>query len=165
MKKNAKFIIIGLCFLVLFVFLLSCYFYQVFARKNPSIISNLEVSFSDRGEIIIHPDLANDSSLVEPYQFKIKNKGEVPAKYKIVLYDNSEKKNGIPRNDLQYELILNQKVIKTGTLDEIKNDILDSRSVSLQEENSYSLKVWLYSDDDLENKSYNYYLKVVPVIE
>lgn len=165
MKKNTKFIIIGLSLLVLFVLILSLCFYQIFSNKKPSIVSNLEVSFIDRGEVVVDPEELRDPSLVQPYQFTIINKGDDAVKYKIVLQDNSKDKNGIARKNVKYELTLNKKIIQSGSLNQIEDDILDTRVISLQGVNSYSLKVWIDYGDDLEDKSYNYSLKVMTIAE
>ncbi len=163
MEKKDR-LIIGGILLILILCMLSFGFYKVFSTKNPAIISNLEVSFSDSGKTIVNEDFSLKEEYIQPYTFRIANKNQFDTKYKVVLTDNSKSKDSISRDKLQYRLVLNNKVIATGKLSEIKNDIIDSRVITKGTTNRYEFKVWLLEDDDYENTVYTYSIKVVSIL-
>ena len=58
---------------------------------------------------------------------------------------------------------LNGKVIKSGDLDEIKNNILDTRSIAPSQVNNYQLRIYVAEDaqnTEWQNKYYHFEIKI-----
>ena len=75
----------------------------------------------------------------------------------------SKPANRFKREDLQYELKLDNKVIKSGGLDTLQNNLLDTNIIKKDSINDYSLKVWL--KDDYEGKEKLHYHYIVTLKE
>lgn len=160
MKKDFR-IVIGIFVLVILLGLLSYFFFTIFKEKNPSIISKLEVSFSDVDRAVINKDFTLSKEKIKPYAFSVINKEKIDTKYKVILVDHSKGENSIAREDLKYELILNGTVINTGRLSKIRDNVLDVRTISKNSTNHYKVKIWLDSNRHFENVTYTYSVKVV----
>ena len=66
------------------------------------------------------------------------------------------------------QLSLNGKVIKTGMLSEIDNNILDTRNISGNTTNSYQLRVYVSEkaqDTNWQNKYYHFDIEVQMEVE
>ncbi len=159
-KDNIK-LVLSFLILIFLIFNCSLLFYKFFNSKDPAIVSNLEVSLSNSKRSLSNEELNSDTTI--PYTFNIINNGKVRAKYKVILYDNASSGNSIKRENLHYQLILNNSIIKEGILSDIKDDILDLRSINSNNANEYNLKVWIDEDALTEDLKYTYYLKVLPV--
>lgn len=160
MKKELRLIIVTLILIVL-LGVLSYIFFGIFKEKNPSIISRLEVSFSDVDQSVVNEDFTLPKEEIKPYQFSVMNKGKEDIKYKVILVDNSENKNSIARNNLRYELTLNGTVINQGKLSKIRDNVLDVRTIGKNSKNQYNIKIWLDSDHQFEDIVYTYSVKVL----
>jgi len=143
------------------VFSLSAFgFYKFFSNKASPIISNLEIEFSDSGKVIKNDSVSESEMSIKPYKFLIKNKGNLDTKYKVILDDNGYINI---RKKFQYKLFLNDVLIKSGRLNELENDILDSRSIKGEFTNRYELRVWLFEDVN-DDQVYTYSLRVEPIL-
>jgi len=113
----------------------------------------------------------NNIDIIVPYEFSISNTKEENATYDLLIEDIIDKEKGentLSRSYLNYELKLNGVVIKKGTMSNIKNNILDTRTMSTNSTNSYSLKIWLNEkskETDWMNKYYSYNITVEPIKE
>ncbi len=134
--------------------------YNLFDSKDPSIVSNLEVSLTESKKSI-----NNDDDIIVPHTFNVTNRGSVDASYKVMIYDGSNGMNEFSLDLVHYQLILNNKIIKQGSFSDISNNILDSRMINGNTTNEYNLKVWL--DDDIvdDDIKFTYSLKIMPVVE
>lgn len=160
MKNSFRLVIVTFVLIILLV-LLSYLFFGIFKGKNPSIISKLEVSFSDVDQSVVNEDFTLPKEKIKPYKFSIINKGMDDTKYKVILVDNSENKNSIARNNLRFELTLNDSVINQGKLSKIRDNVLDVRTINKNSTNQYKIKIWLDSDEQFEDIVYTYSVKVV----
>lgn len=102
---------------------------------------------------------------VESYKFKVQNIGVKTARYNLLFVEvsPSQVKDGctnktlLKKEELNYQLLLGEKIISQGKLTELQNNILDSRNINIDTSNSYELKVWLNStSSDNEGKHYHY---------
>ncbi len=169
MKRKLLYILGGIT-LFLFIVLSAFGWYQIFYTKKGTEntkISNLMVKLEDNEKTIHEKDAVptENTDAVDPYQFTVYNQTKDPTIYKVLLEDSvtTNIDKSLSQSQLSYELSLNGKVIKKGTLDEIKNNVLDERSIEGEKENKYSLKIWLNEDTmdtDWINKSYSYQITI-----
>lgn len=159
MKKSNIFVILFIIILIIFIFFFSLYFFNLFDSKNPTLISSLNVTLND--EQTDHPaSRIGDDEDNSTYSFVVTNNSKMGAKYQVLLYDRDAT---ISRKNVHYKLQLNDATIKTGTLDEVKDNVLDSRTVNGKSTNSYLFTIWVSEDDNLDSDDYyDYYLKLVP---
>lgn len=153
---------IFLVFFVIIIFTLcfTWFCYNLFNSKDPSIVSNLEVSLTESKKII-----DSDDDIVVPHTFNVTNRGNVDALYKVMIYDSNNGMGDVSLDLVHYELILNNKIVKRGAFSDISNNVLDSRKINSNSTNEYNLKVWLDDeivDDDIK---FTYSLKIMPVVE
>ena len=69
----------------------------------------------------------------------------------------------LTRNQLRYQLSLNGKVIKTGSLADIKNNVLDTRVLSSSNTNNYQLRIYVAESSQntsWQNKYYHFNINV-----
>ncbi len=96
---------------------------------------------------IVHDDERN----IPTYYFRVKNNVEAPVYYDILLNDVSASEAGdgcsdgtlFTREELDYELKLDNKVLRTGTLSDLKENILDSNEMENVGVNDYSIRIYL----------------------
>lgn len=167
MKRSSK-IIIGLIILILFfvnMFLLSCYFF----RTDNGVINNLEISLGNEDKLEnknLTPITDEEASKLEPYIFKVTNNGKSNSYYKIIFQDNNDnykKDQLLDRKQLRYQLKLNGKILITDSLENIKNNILDLRSISGGKSNIYEFRIWLDKstmESDWMDKYFDYNISV-----
>lgn len=172
-KKNSLYILIGI--VVIIILLALIFIFSKIIKKDDFVINNFEISadsniskdaFQDLGPI------SDDSTgMIVPYDFSISNTKDDDSTYDLLIEDIIEKEKGkniLLRKYLNYELKLNDVVIKKGTMSNIKNNILDTRTMSKNSTNSYSLKIWLNEkskETDWMNKYYSYNITVEPIKE
>lgn len=152
-------IFIYLVILVLLTFGCTYLFYNMFDTKDPSIVSRLVVDMSNSSNTIDDSDKRESKG----HSFKIYNKSNMLATYKIIYSDNIRELSSISRRDIHYELLLNNSIIKTGTVDDFTNDILISRKINSRETNNYTLRVWIDEDVYAKGVRYTYNLKILPM--
>lgn len=170
MKKNL-FFVIGAVILVCAIFLIAYNSYLYFNSKKPKVeVNTLEIVLDDYGKINLNEQIPIDdseSNTVEPYKFIVKNKGNKSVNYELLIEDFvTDTKTGLlDRKYLNYELRLNNQVIKKDHLSNVKNNIIDTRSLSVNGENNYELRIWVNTDIKNTNwmgKTYNYNVSVNP---
>ena len=168
MVKKGAFFAIGGIVLIVAILLVVYYSFLYFNKKQPDIdINTLEVVLSNQGKINLteqSPIDDSQSSIVEPYQFTVKNNGKSSAKYELLIEDfvTDSTKKLLSRKYLNYELILNGDSIKKENLGNIKNNILDIRVLSENQENNYELIIWVTGDiNSTEWMGKIYYYNVV----
>lgn len=173
MKKNKLYILIGIIVLIILIVLI--FIFSKIIKKDDFITNNFEISadsnvskddFKDLGPI------SDDSTnMIVPYEFSISNSKDEDSTYNLLIEDIIDKekgKNTLARKYLNYELKLNDVVIKKGTMSNIKNNILDTRTMAKNVINGYSLKIWLNEqskETDWMNKYYSYNITVEPIKE
>jgi hypothetical protein len=125
------------------------------------------VTLTNTGNINYYDAATDDSdSIVPVYYFSVKNTSDKDYNYTIVI-ENTDGNDGctpdtrLTRAELEYELKLDNKVIKRAGLDTISNNILDSNVIKANSTNDYSLKIRLKNGDtDYENKHFHYVINI-----
>ncbi len=176
MKIN-KLLIIGLsAFLIAFIIGFSYFTYYTF-HKEGKFVNTLEISFSDDDKKIDQAGLAPMSDekgkLLTPYKFKISNPNSVSSKYQVIIEDSTPRNEDtyqesqlLKRNQLRYQLILNNQVIALDNLGNVKNNVLDIRSIDEEKDNSYELRLWVdknQTESNWMNKYYHYNIRIKPI--
>lgn len=172
--KKGLFLLVGGIILVVSIFLISFYSWDYFNRnRKPKVdLNNLEIILSDEGSVNLKEQTPVDDTsgkAITPYLFKVVNKSNVKAKYQLLIEDyvSDSTTELLSRNYLKYELKQDGILIKSGKLSEINNNIIDTNSISSQEEKKYELRIWVDESanaTDWVGKSYNYNIKVNPVV-
>ena len=169
MKKNLILILggIGLFF---FIFLITIGWYNIFYNDKENQVAILNIELSQKGEVTINEENAyplsdEDGAKVTPYSFNVNNESSNAGAYKVYLDDIKldTSKSLLKRNQLSYQLSLNGKLIKKGTLDELNDNILDERLIEAGQNNQYELRVYVSEDafnTDWQQKYYSYKIKV-----
>ena len=150
--------------------------YLFFLRASESY-GGSSVSSNRQGNIVMNDDGNNvyDTDVdnhkgdnieeVPSYVFQIKNSDSKSGTYTLYLEDvpvNSvndgcTEATLLDRTQLNYQLILNDKVIKQDSLDNIKDNVLDRRSIDANKTNTYKLRIYIKEDaEDWRSKHYHY---------
>ena len=174
--KNKILLICGSLLLLIFLAFGTYYWYIYFLRASSVSISNGETVQNEGGITLIDNDKnvydidatstdGENLDDVEAYIFNIKNDNKNKGSYTLYLEDvpiNSIKdgcteETILDRNQLNYQLILNEQVLKEDDLDNIKDNVLDSREISGNTTNHYKLKVFIKEDaENWLSKHYHY---------
>ncbi len=168
--KNRTVFKIAFISLVLFVIIATYFWYSYFkdyANENQSQIVKLELI--NNGGINYINAIPNDiESNIPTYYFRVRNNVDEEINYEITLDDvGPDKVNDgcnnsmlFQRDQLNYELKLDNKVIKSGVLSEL-GKILDSNKIQPNTVNDYSIRIWL-NDNAGENllKHYHYIVNI-----
>ena len=174
--KNKILLICGFLLLVIFIALGTYTWYLFFLETGSgySIVTGEgtklgDIVLIDNGNSIYETDVSDvsdeDVNNVLPYKFKIVNQGNKIKKYTLYLEDlpvNSindgcTTKTLLNREQLKYQLIVNNKVIKEDYLSSIQDNILDTRSVNGKDANAYELRIYIHDEaKDWYGKHYHY---------
>ncbi len=169
--KNRTVFKIAFFSLVLFVIIATYFWYLFFkdyAGENQSQKVRLELI--NNGGINYINAVPNDiDSNIPVYYFRVRNNVDEIINYEMSIEDVSPDKVNdgcssdmlFARNELNYELKLDNKIIKSGVLSELSNNLLDNNEVKANSVNDYSLKIWLNTaaGDDLL-KHYHYVVNI-----
>ena len=108
----------------------------------------------------------DNEEVIPTYYFSVKNHSDKDYNYIIILEDSNGKDGCTPstrlkRNELEYELSLNDEVIAEGGLDTLTNNILDKNIIKINDTNNYSLMIKLKEHDTgYENKHFHYIINM-----
>lgn len=174
MKKNI-FLLIGGVVLFLLIIVVSYFSYKFFNNKGVSI-STIEIVVDDDGnKVDMKEQVPIDNSLkdsVTPYKFSVKNTGDSDIYYQLLIEDyiseDDATRKMLNKNNLRYELKLNGEIIKIDNLSNIKNNIIDVRTLGANRDNNYELRLWVTGNLDSSewmNKYYSYNISVNPISE
>ena len=169
MKNKGTLIIAIICF-VIFMGIASYLWYLYFHEYEDKLFAenctpefSHDVTLVNTGNINYYDATTEDSdSIVPVYYFSVKNASDKDYKYAIVIEkadgnDGCTTDTRLTRDELEYELKLDNKIIKKAGLDTISDNILDSNVIKGKSVNDYSLKIRLKSEDtDYENKHFHY---------
>lgn len=175
MKKVVMLFLAGIA-LFAFIFATSMLWYRFFysSTSNDNSISSVTVQLDDENNIIDESGLIplddDTAKTLTPYQFSVKNSSDVDYTYNVLLEDSIisdditySSKELLSRSQLRYQLSLNGKIIETGSLDDVKNNILDTRIISSSQTNNYQLRIYLAESSqntNWQNKYYHFDVKV-----
>lgn len=134
---------------------------------NPNMEFLRGVELVNTGNInYVNAKTEDSDSIIPIYYFSVKSKSTKDFNY-IIIIENSEGNDGcssstrLNRDELKYELTLDNKVIKTGGLDTLTNNILDANIIKAGSVNDYSLRIKLKEDTtDYENKHFHYVINM-----
>ena len=156
MKKVVMLFLAGIA-LFAFIFATSVLWYRFFYNNDTSDssnVSNVTIQLDDENNIIDESGLIplddDTAKTLTPYQFSVKNSSDVDYTYNVLLEDSIisdditySSKELLSRSQLRYQLSLNGKIIETGSLGDVKNNILDTRIISSSQTNNYQLRVYV----------------------
>ncbi len=98
-----------------------------------------------------------ESALKEwPYMMEVNNTGSGKGLYQIIITD--EKTSTIKRDKLEYLLYLDDKEIKSGKLNDIKDNILYTGEINGKTKQKYKLYIWVVSEVE-KDSVYEYKLE------
>ena len=166
MKKTT---IILLCSaaIVIFTVLVSIVCFKLYNQEDRRV-SSVEISLNDQGKGVsldqVIPIQDYEVEKLKGYDFQVKNNGDMDTMYQVLIEEvelsnkkGYSKSELLSRNQLNYELSLNGKVIAGGSMADIKNNIIDQRLVPINKTSKYKLKVWIPQSAGKTNWSNKYY--------
>ena len=167
--KNKSIFTIGIISLVIFIGIAAYLWYIYFNDYESKLLAQNEHSFAQDVELInsgaidyINATNQDNDNIIPAYYFRIKNNSDKDYSY-VISFENTTSNDGCTvdttfnRDELLYELKLDNKVIQKGSLNTIRNNVLDTNIVSSRSINDYSLRVWLKEDvKDYANKHFHY---------
>lgn len=168
--KNKVVFSIGMICLVVFIGIASYLWYIYFGEYEKKLIAEnkgLEfirnVEFINSGSIdYVNATTEDEQDIIPVYHFRVKNNSNKDFEYELYLEDsngngNNQESLKFNRGELKYELKLDNRVIKSGLLSTLNNNLLDSNIVNGMKINDYSLRIWLNEEnEDYENKHFHY---------
>lgn len=175
-----KFILLVLAGIALFAFIFATsvlwyrFFYSTTTDDGTLGVSSITVRLDDDNNVIDESGLIplddNTAINLTPYEFSVQNDSDASTTYNVLLEDGIisddatySSKELLSRNQLRYQLSLNGKVIKSGELSTIKNNILDTRNINSGQTNNYQLRIYVSEDaqdTDWQNKYYHFNINV-----
>lgn len=176
MKNKLLIVCAGFLLLLFLVFgTYAWYLYFLRASGNYNItntngrISNAGIVFQDDGNNVYDSNAESledtEISKVPSYEFKVTNFNNRTSTYNLyiedlpisLVNDGCTEKTLLNRSQLKYQLSLNGKVIKEDNMENIKDNLLDTRSIDSNVTNNYSLKVYIHEDaEEWIGKHYHY---------
>ena len=165
--KNKTVFRIAFISLVIFV-LVATYFWFLYFKDYEGSIKEEKLRYEliNNGGINYINAVPNDlEANIPTYYFRVKNNVNDDIKYEIFLQsvspsavnDGCSTDMLFTSSELNYELKLDNRVVHSGNLSTLTNNVLDSNKVSGNSINDYSLRIWL-NDNASTNllKHYHY---------
>ena len=168
--KHKNVIVVGIFSLIIFMGIASYLWYVYFTKYE-----EVELAKNEKTEFIKTVELINSGSTtylnatnidadetIPVYYFRVKNSSNKNFNYTLYFQnavgnDGCTEETTFNRDELEYELKLDNKVIKSGGLETISNNELDINTVAGNSVNDYSLKVKIKENfTDYENKHFHY---------
>lgn len=170
MKANRIFKI-GFISVMVFSIVGTILWFMYFDRYESDFLAkNVRLELLNNGKINYYNAVpADEEEDIPTYYFRVKNNVNVPISYEILLHDVSAKdandgcseKTLFKREQLNYEVMLDNKVIKKGILSDLQGDILISDKMEGSKVNDYALKVWLNENaKETLGKHYHYVVDI-----
>lgn len=175
MKKKLLLVMAGVALFV-FIFATSILWYNFFYNDTSSnaFVSSLRIEMDDDHNILNEDNLIpldeETAKNLKSYDFTVNNTSNVSTTYNVIIEDsvisddeNFTNKSLLSRNQLEYQLALNGKVIKKGLLSDIKNNLLDTRNIEENKSNNYQLRIYVSEkaqNTDWQNKYYHFNIKI-----
>ena len=128
-----------------------------YLEKNKYADIDLIATFEDTEEFTLEnvKKLDKEGALkTYPYVFTLENKGIASVNFNLKLEDSE-----FSRENLDYIVVLNDKEVASGSLSEIKDDILLKGNIGRKKTDTY--KVYIYYTEDVKDAKYSYSLKIV----
>ncbi len=161
------FLIFGGILLFVFIVITSFLWYKTFYYNNLGSVSSLQIR-KESEEVTINENLfpmsEDEASSIKNYKFSVKNVNDFKSRYEVLFKEKKNQKNSkLSNNQLNYQLFLNGKIIKKGSVSDIKNKLLDDRYIMPNNTNQYELKVYIPESaktTEWQNKSYSYKVEI-----
>ena len=159
---------VALVFVLAFVVVGGYFWYLYFDLNEGKTISDtVRLELLNNGAVNYFNAIFNEEETKIPtYYFRVKNSLNSATNYTLIfneikptdVNDGCDSSTYYQRNELKYELKLDNKVIKTGRLSDIKDNVLDSNIIQGNTTNDYSLKISLADEegDASIEKHYHY---------
>ncbi len=158
-----------IAFISIIIFIIvATYFWFLYFKNHESKITMAKerLSITNNGNINYINAIVNDKEENIPtYYFRVNNAANEEINYEILLEDVLPQDVGdgcssstiLTRDQLEYELKLNNKVVSTGLLISLKDNVLNVSKIGAKSQDSYSLRIWLGEKAlDSEDKHYHY---------
>ena len=114
----------------------------------------------------VNANASDDENMIPTYYFSVKNISDKDYDYFILLED-TEGNDGctaatrLKRDELEYELTLDNEVIKSGDLKLLSDNILDTNVIKVNETHDYSFKLRLKETAvNYEGKHFHYIINM-----
>ena len=173
--KNKTVFKIAFISLILFI-AVATYFWFLFFKNYEGENTSQEVRLEliSNGGINYINAVPNDlEANIPTYYFRVKNSISEDIKYDVTIVDVSPNSVNdgcssdmlFTRDELKYELKLDGKVVKSGLLSSLSNNLLDTNTVLHNSVNDYSLRIWL--DENVKEdllKHYHYMINIREVV-
>ncbi len=161
---------IGMICLIIFIGIASYLWYIYFGEYENKLIAEnkgLEfirgVEFINSGPIdYVNASILDTDEIIPTYHFRVKNNANKDFDYVLSFMetqgtDGCTNDERFSADELEYELKLDNKVIKSGLVSSLENNLLDTNVIKGQSVNDYSLRIWLNKEIvDYENKHFHY---------
>ncbi len=172
--KNKNVLTIAVVCLFIFTgissYLWYLYFYdyeQKLIDASPAMKFVKGVELINSGNInYVNANAFDDENMIPTYYFSVKNHSDRDYNY-IILLEDTEGKDGcteatrLTRNELEYELTLDNEVIKAGDLSLLDKNILDSNIIKVNETHDYSFKLRIKENaENYEGKHFHYIINM-----
>lgn len=173
--KNKILLVCAALLLLLFLMFGTYAWYLFFLRAGGNFEVNANnnlksgnIYLKDGGNSVYDADaedvVEDEVSSVVPYKFKVVNEGKTDDYYLYIedlpvnaINDGCTSSTLLSRNQLKYQLKLNGTVIKEDYLSNIRDNIIDYRTISGLETNNYELRVYIHEDaTNWTGKHYHY---------
>ena len=170
--KGRSSLIIGFICIIIFIVIASIFWFWYFLDYHSN--GTLTNTAFGHGKVVL-VDIQGVNSTDEEskengddspsYIFRVNNNKTGSANYVLYLEetpynmvnDGCTTETTLQRSDLSYQLTMNGKIIKSGKMTEIEDNILDKQFINIDASNHYELKIWINEDaDKWEGKHYHY---------
>ena len=172
--KNKNVFTVAIISLVIFIGIAAYLWYLYFRDYEGKLFDeNCKSEFASAVELVntgnvnyVDATSEDIDSVIPVYYFSVKNSSEKDFEYNIVIEDSDgndgcDASSRLKREELEYELKLDNKVIKKAGLDTLSNNIIDTNIIKNKSTNDYSLKIKLKSNDvDYHNKHFHYVVNI-----
>lgn len=172
--KNKKIFTIAIISLIICIGIAAYLWYLYFHDYEIRLMNeNCKTDFANSVKIIntgkinyVNASVEDSDSIVPVYYFSIKNSSKEDFNYEIFIEDSEgndgcDESSRLKWDQLEYELRLDNKVIKKAGLDSLINGALDTNIIKAESVNDYSIKVRLKNDDiDFNDKHFHYIINM-----
>lgn len=172
--KNKGVLAVAIFSLFVFIGIASYLWYLYFQDYETTLVNaSSAMKFIKGVELInsgninyVNANVTDDDSVIPTYYFSVKNHSDKDYNY-VILLEDIEGSDGcsstsrFKRNELMYELTLDNVVVKSGGLDTLKNNVLDKNIIKVNGINDYSFRIKLKDDTtDYENKHFHFIINM-----
>jgi len=151
--KNSKTLKVGFVCLLVAIIVGAILWYFYFGDTEHEVLAkNVRLELINNGRVNYIDAIPDDlDEAIPTYYFRVKNNVDVPVVYDILINDVSanDANDGctqetlFTREQLDYELYKDNKIIKKGTLSDLTNDIILNDSMDKGKTTDYAIRIRL----------------------